>query len=161
MLKNSARNWRLPRSVMRVFLITEKSKSSNPGPVTTLRPEFPNVNGALGVKALRLNQSETLCGPLFGSPLALGRSFPSPVLLLFRPVSTENGCPDCRVRMPASCQPLVRRLGPELYQRSNGSCQMKDPLKRCRMSKSESPRSPSSRLKLFCGRTVEPLAPEP
>src|SRR5277367_1251037 len=109
---------------MRVFLITEKSRSSKPGPVTTLRPEFPNVSGALGVKALRLNQSETLCDPLFGFPITSGRSLPSPLLLLFSPVNTENGCPDCSVRIPASCQPVVKRLGPELYQCSNGICQM-------------------------------------
>src|SRR5271165_3495595 len=134
MLKNSARNWRLARSVSGVFLITEKSKSLNPGPVTTLRPEFPNVSGALGVNALRLNQSETVCGPLFGLPTTSGRSFPSPVLLLFNPVKTENGCPDCSVRIPASCQPLVKRLGPRLNQRSKGNCQINDPLKRCLMS---------------------------
>src|SRR5512137_1045172 len=45
MLKNSARNWTLKLSEIfgtLVSLITEKSISTNPGPMTVLRPRFPN-----------------------------------------------------------------------------------------------------------------------
>ena len=40
-LKNSARNCRLVPSVIRVFLISEKSTVAKPGPITVFRPKLP------------------------------------------------------------------------------------------------------------------------
>src|SRR5215469_13209629 len=40
-LKSSARNCTLKRSLIRVFLNTEKSQVASPGPMKELRPRFP------------------------------------------------------------------------------------------------------------------------
>src|ERR1700730_19116418 len=84
------------------------------------RPEFPRGRTALGEKAFVLTQQSTeRCVapdapgqvPLEGSPTRLGRSFPSPVLLLSLPVRTENGWPVCSVKIPASCHPFASTRG--------------------------------------------------
>src|SRR5690348_4248668 len=51
MLKHSARNCRLIRSVIGKCLDTEKSTSAVPGPINVFRPRFPNVPNGCGTNA--------------------------------------------------------------------------------------------------------------
>src|ERR1700757_4015966 len=74
MLKNSDRNCRSARSLIRVDFNTEKSAILVRGPMMTLRPALPNVPLAGATKAAVLNQASTRLGPLLGSPTRFGRS---------------------------------------------------------------------------------------
>src|ERR1700683_4082668 len=70
MLKNSARNCRLSRSLSRNFLAKETSVVASPGPCSTLRPAFPYVPGVGWMNASGLKYS--VGPPRITGPLKLG-----------------------------------------------------------------------------------------
>src|SRR2546430_25963 len=55
-LNISARNWTLKRSLTGMFLNTEKSAFTNPGPRRIFLPASPNVKGVGSAKALESMQ---------------------------------------------------------------------------------------------------------
>src|SRR5258705_11742716 len=73
-LKNSERNCRWTRSLIRVNFNTEKSAPLLPGPIMVLRPALPKVPAAAGAKAAVSNQAFHCLGPLLGLPTTFGRS---------------------------------------------------------------------------------------
>src|SRR3954454_24968652 len=82
MLKNSERNCRLRRSLIRVDFTTEKSAMLVGGPITVLRPALPKVPFGAATKAAALNQASRRLGPSLGLPTTFGRSLlDSPVPL--------------------------------------------------------------------------------
>src|SRR5579859_193398 len=70
-LKNSARNWVVTRSEIRVFLKRLKSQSLRPGPRRMPRPAVPKWPVA-STKAALLNHACAVLGP-FGLPTKSGR----------------------------------------------------------------------------------------
>src|SRR5208283_5891223 len=109
MLKNSARNCRLTRSVIAVFLSAEKSTVVSPGPVKTSRPTLPYVpfggtSNALGLKYW-------LGPPRVTGPEKAGFQEgrtglrESPSLDGLKPSCGVKGKPVCAVTTPAICQP--------------------------------------------------------
>src|SRR6185295_158945 len=76
-LKLSARNWRVHRSVKRKFFMSDVSRLANPGPRAILRPALPNWPASdLGSRRRnedRLSHCPTVCGPALGSPATSGR----------------------------------------------------------------------------------------
>src|SRR3954469_23469411 len=74
MLKNSARNCKLTRSLIRVDFKTEKSAEFVGGPITVFRPALPKVPFGAGTNADVLNQASHRLGPSFALPMRFGRS---------------------------------------------------------------------------------------
>src|SRR5579862_1555585 len=100
---------------MGVFLKIEKSTSTEPGPVMLAMRAFPKVNGAGVWKALVLNHSLIVLGPLFGLPTTSGSAICAPTFGLSKVRMGVSGCPDAAVTIPPSCQPetiLLATAGP-------------------------------------------------
>ena len=97
MLKNSARNCKLVRSVKLVFLKTDKSTSARPGPVSVFLPKLPQVPGTGKRKAFGLSQWLTF--PKREDPVKAGFTFgrsgilESPFPDRLDPICGSNGKP--------------------------------------------------------------------
>src|ERR1700730_11474608 len=115
MLKNSDRNWRDFVSVNLKLLKRAKSKFSNLGPRSVLRPRVPYVKGWGTVKAAGLYQACGLClnpagrsaTPGTGSPRCV--SLEGLMLALSKLTLTVNGWPLSSVAIPLTCQPPMSR----------------------------------------------------
>src|SRR5262249_54881986 len=115
-LKNSALNCNPTRSVKDVFLITERSTVSRPGPRNVPRPKLPQVLAVDIEKAAGSNHCDGFfkrTGPE-NNEFTSGRSgflvFPSPDR--FAPIWGVKGNPLNRVVMPFNCQPLISLPSP-------------------------------------------------
>src|SRR5260370_795034 len=104
-LKNSARNCNDWLSTIGMFLNTEQSKFSEPGPRSVSRPELPNVPTAFLAKANVLKYCVSIAclerlPPMDASPTWSARSCPVPLNELSTPLSTVNGRPEYKLTMP-------------------------------------------------------------
>src|SRR5215472_18374753 len=111
MLKASARNCKLNRSLILNFLKNEVSTLAKPGPRIDPRDTSPNVPGIGSVKAFGSNQWSTLpktALPLkFGFQLGTSVILVSPVPELLKPITGVSGKPPWAVMMPFHCQPPI------------------------------------------------------
>ena len=109
-LKNSLRNCKERASLNRIFLKSEKSKFTSPGPYRISRPAFPYLNCAgvwkafVSKKRLSVRWSREREPP----PVRSAR-FPVPVLVPGEAKVTVNGRPLCNEVMPLICQPPTMR----------------------------------------------------
>src|SRR6185436_18266578 len=96
--------------------VSDKSKLVNAGPLAMLRPAFPNcpacVCGFKRWKTDRLIHASTVCGPLLGSPIRLGRLAANPEIggLLacsetFVESDTVNGVGELCMTIVFNCHP--------------------------------------------------------
>src|SRR5207249_9914455 len=94
-----------------ILLNSEVSKSIRFGPKNWLRPAFPYVPAIGSRKALGLNQrlgSPVITGPLnAGFRLGTSGLAVSPEPERFEPTVGVKGNPDCAVKMPFHCHPLM------------------------------------------------------
>src|SRR5215470_4899954 len=100
-LKNSARNWRLVRSVNGKFLVNAISQVYKPGKRKLPLPRLPNVPAGLGANEARFSQSwqgfvlPAQAPAPYGAPTRLALSCPIPVPELFTPDKIIMGRPVC------------------------------------------------------------------
>src|SRR5947207_10055252 len=137
-LNISARSCNFIRSVMPMFLITDRSTSPNPGPWNAFRPKFPGpdagVANAFGLTHCSPGSPPSDFEKLWETP-ANGlptKSTPGRCV----PALKLNGCPLWKDHRLLSCQPCVRIFGPC---DDPGMSYVQKAVKLCRVSKSPLP----------------------
>src|ERR1039457_592370 len=157
MLKKSERNSTLNRSCTWNCRLRATSKLTWLGPYRALRPRLPNwplvcVQAAFEPahkNAAGFKYSRGVFGEPYTEPgkITLGRPRPCVLSEISLPSVTWMGLPVNRLATGESCQSLVialAKLGP-----TPGLVNTNDPLKFCRWSKPQLPRSPVARLRGF------------
>src|SRR5215467_9049207 len=109
MLKTSARNSKLARSVMRNVFPNIRSAFCKPGPRTGFRELLPIANCGASTKAAALNHCEALrFAKALGSLTRFGRCVPYPRLELELVAwETATVSPACTRTKPAISQPVI------------------------------------------------------
>src|SRR5262245_27543230 len=109
-LKNSARNWRLTRSVNGKFLVNAISQVKAPGKRKLPLPRLPNVPTGLATNEAGFSQSlhafvlPAQAPEPYASPTILALSCAIPVPELFTPDMIVIGRPVCAETNPLNCQ---------------------------------------------------------